>query len=119
MRAKRACLGLSFEMLDQVGQKVSAQLANAILQFDKNVLFWDFYCLSDVTSFGLEMVGFRKLPSWDNKIVIPTRFQPLDNTITKINFAVHMADQIKKSVNPINTSNWYVTKGDGDQDRAN
>ena len=99
--------------------EASVQLANAILDFDNDVLLWDFYCLSDVTAFGLEMVGFQKIPSWDNKIKIPTRYQPLDNNITKINVAVYMSEEIKEVINPIDASNWYMTKGDSDQDRAN
>ena len=107
---------LEFISFDAVA---SVQLANAILDFDKDVLLWDFYCLSDVTAFGLEMSGFQKMPSWDGKIKIPTRYQPLDNNTTKINVAIYIPEEIKELISPIDVSNWYMTKGDSDQDRAN
>lgn len=99
--------------------EASVALAKAVLEYDKEVLFWDFYCLSDVTAFGLEVAGFRKFPDWNSKAILPTRFQPLDNTISKLNVAIWLDDELKKKVEAGNIYQWYVTKGDGDQDRAN
>ena len=99
--------------------EASVALARAVLNFDHEVLFWDFYCMSEVTAFGLEAAGFRKFPSWNEKATLPTRFQPLDNTITKLNVAIGLDDELKKKVETANMYQWYVTKGDGDQDRAN
>ena len=99
--------------------EASAALAQEVLDYDKAVLFWDFYCLSDVTAFGLEAAGFRKFPDWHGGFTLPTRFQPLDNKITKLNAAIWLEEGLKDKVEPMSTGQWYVTKGDGDQDRAN
>lgn len=99
--------------------EASITLATAILEYDKTVLLWDFYCFSDVTAFGLEAVGFRKIPEWNNQGIVPTRFQPIDHDHMKINAAVRVNEAIKKQLNPVNLYQWYLTKGDADQDRAN
>jgi len=97
----------------------SVLLADAVARFDPEVLMWDFYCLSDITAFGLEAVGFRKLPAWLDKTMMPTRFQPVDHENLHIRMAVGLGARTKDLVTPINGYEWYVTKGDADQDRAN
>lgn len=99
--------------------EASIMLANAIINYNKDVLMWDFYCFSDVTAFGLETVGFRKIPEWNDKVMMPARFQPVDYQHMKINATVFMSDSIKSRLNPISLYQWYLTKGDADQDRAN
>ncbi|MBR1672985.1 MAG: hypothetical protein IJ702_08655 [Fretibacterium sp.] len=102
-----------------VEAEASILLANAVVGFDPSVLMWDFYCLSDVTAFGLEAVGFRKIPVWMNKVMMPTRFQPVDYNHMKLNAAIWLSAQAKASLSPLSTYQWYITKGDADQDRAN
>lgn len=97
----------------------SVVLANAVATFDPEVLMWDFYCMSDITSFGLEAVGFRRLPEWMDKTMMPTRFQPVDYEHMKLNADVWVNKKLRKHLNSINSQQWYVTKGDADQDRAN
>ena len=101
-----------------LGAEPSIELANAILNFEKDVVMWDFYCLSDITSFGLEMVGFRKIPQWMDQVIMPTRFQPVDYEHMQINGAIYFSKKFRRKINPT-VQQLYVTKGDADQDRAN
>lgn len=96
----------------------SIRLASAILQYDNEVIMWDFYCLSSITSYGLEMVGFKRVPQWMDKVIMPTRFQPVDYEHMKINGAIYISKKLKKKINPT-MQQLYITKGDSDQDRAN
>ena len=66
---------LEFMTLDS---EASIVLANTILDFSPEVLMWDFYSLADTTSYGLEMAGFIKIPDGFDKILMPTRFHPID-----------------------------------------
>ena len=112
------CLGriLEFISLDAVA---SIALANAVIKAYSDVVVWDFYCLSDVTSYGLEMIGFRKIPSWMQHVMLPTRFQPIDYEHMKINGAVYLDEKMRFKVNQLASIPWYLTRGDSDQDRAN
>lgn len=102
-----------------VRAEAAVALANAIINSDHDVLMWDFYCLSDIPAFGLETVGFRKIPIWMDKVMMPTRFQPVDYEHMKLNAAIWLSERAKKKLEPLNTYQWYITKGDADQDRAN
>ena len=102
-----------------VKAEASVALANAVITFNRDVLMWDFYCLSDITAFGLESIGFRKLPFWLDKVMMPTRFQPVDYVHMKLNAAIWLSERAKKKLDTLNTCQWYITKGDADQDRAN
>ncbi len=102
-----------------VRAEAAVTLANAVINFDRSVLMWDFYCLSDISAFGLEAIGFRKIPIWLDKVMMPTRFQPVDYEHMKLNAAVWLSERGKKKLEPLNTYQWYITKGDSDQDRAN
>lgn len=99
--------------------EASLLLANAIVNYDNSVLIWDFYCFSDVTAFGLEAVGFRKIPEWGDVIMMPTRFHPIDYKCLKLNAALVVSNSIKKKIAKTDFRLWYFTKGDADQDRAN
>lgn len=102
-----------------VEAEASVELANALINYDKDVLMWDFYCLSSITAFGLEAVGFRRIPDWMDKTMMPTRFQPVDYGHLKLNAAIWLEDKLKSKLQAINSNQWYITKGDADQDRAN
>lgn len=102
-----------------VAAEPSVVLADAVAQYDPDVLMWDFYCLSDITAFGLEAVGFRRLPEWMDKTMMPTRFQPVDYENMKLNADIWVHEKLRGRLNSINSQQWYVTRGDADQDRAN
>lgn len=103
-----------------VESKASVMLANEIIKYDTNVLMWDFYCLSDITAFGLETVGFRKIPAWMDQVMMPTRFQPVDYNGLIIQGALHINKKINDRIRSLpNSAGWYITRGDADQDRAN
>ena len=97
----------------------SIDLARAVVDFDRDVLMWDFYCLFDVTSYGLEVVGFRRMPEWLDAMVLPTRFQPIDYNCIKMNVAIYLEKHLWKQIKPLSDNQWYITRGDADQDRAN
>ena len=99
--------------------EASLALAGAVLAYDKDVLMWDFYCLSDVTAYGLEMFGMQKIPDWLERVIMPTRFQPVDYEVMQVTVGIYMKDRLWRKVNPLSQYQWYVTKGDADQDRAN
>lgn len=101
-------------------QDSAVVLANAIINLDSEVLFFDFYCFSSVGAWGLEAVGFKKvIKSSNENIVVPSRFQPLDLKGTNLMASMYTTTKFAKKINIIKDDNWYVTKGDSDQDRPN
>ncbi len=99
--------------------EASIVLASAMLKTYPDVIAWDFYCLSGITAFGLEAVGFRRIPIWMDQVMMPTRFQPVDYEHMKINGQVSLSDNIRRKVEQMTEIPWYITRGDSDQDRAN
>ena len=99
--------------------EASIELATAVVEAYFDVAAWDFYCLSDITSYGLEMIGFRRVPSWMDYVLLPTRFQPIDYEHMKINGAVYIDEKLRWKLNQMTNIPWYLTRGDSDQDRAN
>ncbi len=97
------------------GLKLAAKLQTVA----KNILFWDFYCLSSITALALERCGFVRLDSDESKKYIPTRFQPIDYEVMNIKGTIRLNNNAKKSINLVTDQQWYVTKGDADQDRPN
>lgn len=95
------------------------QLAAKLQTVDKNILFWDFYCQSSITALALERCGFIRLPANENQKYIPTRFQPIDFEIMNIKGIISLNEGAKKKINLAIDQQWYVTRGDGDQDRPN
>lgn len=102
-----------------INAEASLRLAEAVVNFDKDVIMWDFYCLSDITVYGLERIGFQKVPVWMDKVIMPTRFQPIDYENMKLNGAIYLQADLTRKINPMSSYQWYITKGDADQDRAN
>ena len=108
---------LEFIAMDEETANV---LANSITVFQKDVLFWDFYCMSGISSWGLENVGFKRKPKWlSDKIVVPTRFQPLDLECINMMATVYVSEKVKNKLNLLDDMQCYITKGDSDQDRPN
>ncbi|MMZ59222.1 hypothetical protein D1872_212480 [compost metagenome] len=102
-------------------QDASIALANKIVEIgtEEAVLFADFYCTTDMFNFGLESVGFKKeFTSDDDKIVLPSRFQPVDLSVVNLNACLSFYGKKVKRLNLLN-NNIYFTKGDSDQDRPN
>lgn len=102
-------------------QDASIALANKILEIgvEEAILFADFYCTTDMFNFGLESVGFKKeFTSDDDKIVLPSRFQPVDLSVVNLNACLSFYGKKVKRLNLLN-NNIYFTKGDSDQDRPN
>lgn len=101
-------------------QDSSVALANSLITIDKDILFFDFYCFSSISSWGLEVVGFKKIyKNAQDHFVVPSRFQPLDLKVTSLMVSVFTTPKFKKNMNFIKDDLWYVTKGDSDQDRPN
>jgi GNAT superfamily N-acetyltransferase len=103
-----------------VDQDSSICLANAVAEMSQDLLFLDFYCFSSVSTWGLESIGFKRiLESENDPVVVPTRFQPIDLTITNMMAAFSVQPDIKNKINLAEESCFYITKGDSDQDRPN
>lgn len=102
-------------------QDASIALANKIVEIgtEEAVLFADFYCTTDMFNFGLESVGFKKeFASDDDKIVLPSRFHPVDLSVVNLNALISFHGKKIRSLSLLN-NNIYFTKGDSDQDRPN
>lgn len=95
------------------------RLVQHMINAENNILFWDFYCLSSVTALALEYIGFRRLPPSENEKYIPTRFHPVDYEVMNIQGTIYIDEKIKKFLKLVVDQQWYVTRGDGDQDRPN
>lgn len=101
-------------------QDSAVQLANAIISLEEYVLFYDYYCFSNISSWGLETIGFKRIfKSENDQYVLPSRFQPMDYQNTSMLSAVYLSDKLKDKWNPLTDQVWYITKGDSDQDRPN
>lgn len=96
------------------------ELACAVTQAaeSEGVAFSDFYCTSQAFAAPLEEAGFileEKLG-----ISIPSRFQPLDWQSITLNGAFWASPEVAEdSRSFFQTSDFYVTRADGDQDRPN
>ena len=51
--------------------------------------------------------------------MMPTRFQPVDYEHMKIVGAIDLNANIREQLSTMPVPQWYITKGDADQDRAN
>lgn len=101
-------------------QDSAVALANAIVHLDESVLFYDFYSFSTVSTWGLEAVGFKRVyKTEEDPFVLPTRFQPVDLEITSMISAIYLTERSKEKFNVALDQQWYITKGDADQDRPN
>ena len=101
-------------------QDSAIALANAIVELDDEVLFYDFYSFSSVSTWGVEAVGFKRVYKTEkDSFVLPTRFQPIDLSNTTMVSAIYLADQNQNKFNIATDQQWYITKGDADQDRPN
>lgn len=101
-------------------QDSSIALANFLISIDKDILFFDFFCFSSISSWGLEAVGFKRISkSHEDQFNFPLRFQPIDLNMTDLIASLYASPKFKKEYNVIEDEMWYVTKGDSDQDRPN
>ncbi|WP_286925720.1 MULTISPECIES: GNAT family N-acetyltransferase [Lysinibacillus] len=100
-------------------QDSAISLANALTD-NQDLLFYDFYCFSNSTTWGLEAIGFKKVyKSEQDLYTIPSRFQPVDLENTDMLAAVFFSDKIKNKWNSVVLDSLYITKADSDQDRPN
>lgn len=103
-------------------QDSAVQLANQLVTISEEhqLLFVDFYCFSSITSWGLEAVGCKRVfKNMSDKLVLPTRFKPLDLEITHMMAALYVSKELQGKIQSNNDQTWYITKGDADQDRPN
>lgn len=98
--------------------------ADALLQTliadarEHGVVILDFFCAGDSFSDVMRRNGF--LTNNDSTVVaeIPMRFQPLDRRRKGIPFMAYLHNMPEAAL-LTDVHRWYVTKGDGDQDRPN
>lgn len=101
-------------------QDSAVLLANELISLDSEILFYDFYCFSSISSWGLEAIGFKRVfNSAKDPFMLPTRFQPVDASNTKLGAAMYISEKQIIKLNHLADQMWYLTKGDADQDRPN
>ncbi|MBU1975754.1 MAG: hypothetical protein KKG59_05100 [Nanoarchaeota archaeon] len=76
----------------------------------------DFFFTGDFHKEALEKTGFVSAEKYKN---LPMLFNPIDRGRTSINFAFKLTNLDYYAEKMNKDKNWYVTKGDGDQDRPN
>jgi len=96
------------------------ELARAVVQAaeSEGVAFSDFYCTSTSFAAPLEEAGF--VLEEELGVSIPSRFQPLDWQSTSLNGTFWASPEVAEdSRSFFQTSDFYVTRADCDQDRPN
>ncbi|MBP9820432.1 GNAT family N-acetyltransferase [Candidatus Woesebacteria bacterium] len=88
------------------------------LLYDSSVDFIDFFCSMDVWNKQLGEMGYLDI-SASSVTKLPVLFSPVDTTRKAINWMTfidtsRVPQQLLDTTDP-----WYLTKGDGDQDRPN
>lgn len=114
VRNMQARVGRIVELVSETG--VERCLLKAVIDDARlhDVAVLDFFCSSRRFSTIMGQCGF--LPAEDKAAVeIPTLFQPIDRRRTGIPFMAYLLN-VPDATEP---HDWYVTKGDGDQDRPN
>lgn len=95
-------------------------LLNAV-EFCKKqkVYLIDFFFTGNFHVTSLKQLGFMEGDT-EPYSLIPIRFNPIDKRIMTINFTFKfMNKKMMQDLQSNNVNNWYITKGDGDQDRLN
>lgn len=108
------CVGRIVELISEAD--VEECLLSAVLNDarSQDAAALDFFCSSQ--RFSLVMARYGFLPGEDEAAMqIPVLFQPLDRPRTGIPFMAYLGNV----PDAIKLKDWYVTKGDGDQDRPN
>jgi hypothetical protein len=84
----------------------------------EGVAFSDFYCTAELLAAPLEEVGF--ITEEELRVPVPSRFQPLDWQTISLNGSFWVSPEVASdSYSFFRTSDLYVTRSDGDQDRPN
>ncbi len=78
----------------------------------------DFFFSGNFHIDSLEKVGFKEA-NQEPYFSIPLLFNPIDRERKYINLAFKVINPKIKNEKAADINNWYVTKGDGDQDRPN
>jgi len=84
----------------------------------QNVDFIDFYFSGNFHVKSLLNQGFVENIKYPYN-TIPMLFSPLDRGRSDITWIVYFKEYLKDKKECTNPNNWYITKGDGDQDRPN
>lgn len=108
------CVGRLVELFSD--SPADAQLIDAVLgdARTRDVAFVDFFCSHPGVSETMSRAGFvgHEAPAATS---LPSLFQPIDRRRRGIPFMAYLANDPQAQA----VRSWYVTKGDGDQDRPN
>jgi hypothetical protein len=102
--------------------KAERSLALSVVQAaqSNDTIFADFYCTSERAARGLELIGFRRhRPATGPGF--PRRFQPMEGG-PEINGAFWLSASLRRKLHPnklLTSTDFYITRSDGDQDRPN
>lgn len=107
---------IDFISQDKCEEKI---IQNIIFLIRKqNVDFIDFYFSGNFHVKSLLNQGFVENIKYPYT-TIPMLFNPLDRGKSDIPWIVYFKEYLKEKKECTNPNNWYITKGDGDQDRPN
>lgn len=92
----------------------------AINQFcvRQKVIFIDFLFTGNFYRNALKKAGFQESVT-EPYSRIPLRMNPIDKKVTYINFSFKIINDNLRTKRTRNVNSWYITSGDGDQDRPN
>jgi len=117
-RGERVLRIVEFLATPEGGPPLARAVAEAMRRHD--VVFADFYCTCEKMAAPLEAVGFRVESHEGERPVLPCRLQPLEGGVFKMMGAIRLAEEWRERGGlMVPSGDLYVTKSDGDMDRAN
>jgi GNAT superfamily N-acetyltransferase len=117
-REERVLRIVEFLATPEGGPPLAGAVTEAMRRHD--VAFADFYCTCEKMAAPLEAVGFRVESHEAGRPVLPCRLQPLEGGVFKMMGAIRLAEEWRQRGGlMVPSGDLYVTKSDGDMDRAN
>jgi hypothetical protein len=119
-RKEKVLRVLEFLATPEAERALALSLIQAAQSHD--TVFADFYCTSGRAAHALELIGFRRAAAADNGTGFPARFQPIEAGPSEISGAFWVSASLRRKLDPgklLASSDFYITKSDGDQDRPN
>ncbi len=118
-RSEKVLRVLEFLATAKAERALALSLVEAAQSYD--TIFADFYCTSERAARALELIGFRPHVAAVGP-GFPARFQPMEGGPSEISGAFWVAASLRRKLDPgrlLASSDFYITKSDGDQDRPN
>ncbi len=117
-RSEKVLRVLEFLATAEAERALARSVVQAAQSYD--TIFADFYCTSEGAARALERIGFRRDVAAGPGF--PARFQPVEAGHSQIGGAFWVSASLRRQLAPgklLASSDFYITKSDGDQDRPN